>query len=57
MSSLVVDTNVLARHALGDLETADEIGPAIRRLREERGSQGAPTAPERASLAARMVTS
>lgn len=56
MSSLVVDTNVLARHALGDLETADEIAPAIRRLREEGGPQGAPTAPERTSLAARMVT-
>lgn len=56
MSSLVVDTKTLALQALGDLTSADEIAPALERLREPSG----PTAPGRRddarSLATRMVT-
>lgn len=51
MSSLVVDTNALARAALGELETADEIAPALERLRHD----AAPGAPDHTSLAIRMV--
>lgn len=51
MSSLVVDTNVLARAALGELETADEIAPALERLRHD----ATPSSPDHASVAMRMV--
>jgi hypothetical protein len=53
MSSLVVDTNVLAREALGNLETADQIGPAIERLR--RRPEAAGPSQEPPALAMRMV--
>lgn len=51
MSSLVVDTNVLARAALGELETADEIGPVIERLRRD----AVTGSPEPTSVAMRLV--
>lgn len=47
----MVDTNALARAALGELETADEIAPALERLRHD----AAPGAPDHTSLAIRMV--
>ncbi|MGH9086960.1 MAG: hypothetical protein ACRDYZ_02450 [Acidimicrobiales bacterium] len=53
MSSLVVDTNVLARAALGDLQSADEIASAIERLRG--GADPVTALAERPSLAMRMV--
>lgn len=55
MSSLVVDTTVLARRALGDLETADDISPALERLRGQPPATGAGGTRTR-SLAQRMVT-
>lgn len=55
MSSLVVDTGALALEALGNLESADEIAPAIERLRREPRHAAVTGSTEDASLAMRMV--
>ena len=57
MSSLVVDTSARALEALGNLESPDQIAPAIERLR--RGPRPATITgrAEDASLVIRMVAS
>lgn len=56
MSSLVVDTSTLALEALGDLESADEIPPAIEQLRGAGSAPGRGPRAKAPSLAMRMVT-
>ncbi|MGH9083203.1 MAG: hypothetical protein ACRDY3_00380 [Acidimicrobiales bacterium] len=55
MSSLVVDTKTLALEALGDLETADQIAPAVELLRGAPGPAATSDSGRPTSLAARMV--